>query len=375
MTIDVEAVSSGADLDAFTRLPWTIYRNDPNWVPPLIGDFKKLFDPARHPFHQHSEVQPFLARRGGQVVGRIAAIWNKNHQKFHNEPVGFFGFFECIDDRDAANALFDRVASWLRERGLTTMRGPASFSSNEEWGLLVDGYDGPPRIMMTYNPRWYVPLIESCGFTKAMDLVAYYRENPHTMPERLVRGADIVARRHPDVTIRRLEMKNFPRDLAIVRDLYNRAWERNWGFVPMTEAEINHMAKELKPAVDPDIVLIAEKAGQPIGFALALPDVNAALKKANGRLFPFGLLKILWEIKVRRIRTIRVLTLGLVPEHRGTGLDAMLYLELFRTSVRKGYWDGEFSWMLEDNLAIRKAMENFGAHIYRTYRLYDRAIA
>jgi hypothetical protein len=195
------------------------------------------------------------------------------------------------------------------------------------------------------------------------------------MPERLVRGADIVARRHPDVTIRRLEMKNFPRDLAIVRDLYNRAWERNWGFVPMTEAEINHMAKELKPAVDPDIVLIAEKAGQPIGFALALPDVNAALKKANGRLFPFGLLKILWEIKVRRIRTIRVLTLGLVPEHRGTGLDAMLYLELFRTSVRKGYWDGEFSWMLEDNLAIRKAMENFGAHIYRTYRLYDRAIA
>jgi hypothetical protein len=170
-------------------------------------------------------------------------------------------------------------------------------------------------------------------------------------------------------------MKNFPRDLAIVRDLYNRAWERNWGFVPMTEAEIDHMANELKPAVDPDIVLIAEKAGEPIGFTLALPDVNEALKKANGRLFPFGLIRILWQVKVRRIKTIRVLTLGIIPEHRQAGIDAMLYLQLFQTSVRKGYWDGEFSWMLEDNVAIRKAMENFGARIYRTYRLYDRRIA
>jgi GNAT superfamily N-acetyltransferase len=375
MSIEIETVASAADLDAFARLPWAIYKGDPNWVPPLLGDFKKLFDRDSHPFYQHSEVQAFLARRNGAPVGRIAAIWNRNHQAFHDEPVGFFGFFECVDDHDVAAALFDRAAAWLRERGLITMRGPASFSSNEEWSLLVDGFDGPPRIMMTYNPRYYVPLIESCGFTKARDLVAYYRENPHTMPERLTRGAEIVARRNPDVTIRTLDMKNFARDLTIVRDIYNRAWERNWGFVPMTEAEIEHMAKELKPAVDPDIVFIAEKAGEPIGFSLALPDVNVALKKANGRLFPFGLLRILWEVKVKKIRTIRVLTLGIVPEYRKAGIDAMLYHTFFQTSIRKGYWDGEFSWMLDDNLAIRKAMENFGARIYRTYRLYDRPIA
>ena len=371
MALRIQKVVSRADLEVFTRLPWKIYNGDPNWVPPLLRDFRNLFNTEKHPFHRHSEVQPFLALQDGEPVGRLAAIWNRNHQNFHEEPVGFFGFFECVNDHEPARALFDEASLWLGERGLEVMRGPASFSSNEEWGLLVDGFDGPPRIMMTYNPRYYIDLIEGAGFTCAKDLVAFFKSGPEP-PERLVRGAEIVARRHPDVTIRHLDMKNFERDLSIIRDIYNKAWERNWGFVPMTEAEIDHMAKELKPAVDPELVLIAEKAGQPIAFSLTLPDLNQALKKANGRLFPFGLIRIILESK--RIHTLRVLTLGVIPEYRNLGVDALLYLQIFRTGARKGYGSGEFSWMLEENQAIRRPMENLGARVYRTYRLYDRPI-
>lgn len=369
--ISVEPLRHGRDLDLFARFPWQIYRDDPDWVPPLLADFKKFFDPKQHPFYEHSECRPFLARRNGEVVGRIAAIWNKNHQKFHDEPVGFFGFFECIDDHDVAMALFARAEAWLKERGLNVMRGPASFSSNEEWGLLIDGWNGPPRVMMPYNPRYYPPLIEGCGFAKVKDLVAYHFMGTG-VPERLARGTDIVAKRNPDVIIRPLNMKKFNAELTIVRELYNRCWERNWGFVPMTEAEIDHMAKELKPVINPALVLIMEKAGVPIGFSLTLPDLYLAQKHANGRYFPFGLLKMLWH--ARKIRTVRVLTLGIVPEYRHGGLDALLYRQLMETSYARGIPGGEFSWMLEDNIAIKKPMENLGASIYRTYRLYDRRL-
>lgn len=370
--IVVDRLHNGRDLDAFARLPWKIYAGDPDWVPPLLADFKKFFDPKQHPFYEHSECRPFLARRNGEVVGRIAAIWNKNHQKFHDEPVGFFGFFECIDDHEVAMALFARAEAWLKERGLKVMRGPASFSSNEEWGLLIDGWNGPPRVMMTYNPRYYPPLIEGCGFAKIKDVVAYHFMG-EGVPERLARGTDIVKKRNPDVVIRPLNMKKFNAELTVVRDLYNRCWEKNWGFVPMTEAEIDHMAKELKPVIDPSLVLIMEKAGEPIGFSLTLPDLYLAQKHANGRYFPFGLIKMM--LAARKIRTVRVLTLGIVPEHRHGGLDALLYRHLMETCYAKGIPGGEFSWMLEDNIAIKKPMENLGASIYRTYRLYDRPVA
>lgn len=370
--LSVEPVAPGTRaFEAFVRLPWTLYRGDPDWVPPLLTDFRKLFDAAKHPFHAHSEVQPFVARRRGEVVGRIAAIWNRNHQKFHDEPVGFFGFFECRDDSAVAGALFAAAEAWLAARGLRVMRGPANFSSNEEWGLLVDGWNGPPRVMMTYNPRYYVPLFESCGFRKAKDLVAYTFTGTG-VPERLRRGTDIVAKRNPDVRIRSLDMKRFDAELTIIRSLYNRCWERNWGFVPMTEAEIDHMARELKPVVDPSLVFVAEKAGQPVGFSLSLPDLYLALKHADGRLFPFGLIKLLWH--ARKIKRVRVLTLGIVPEHRHSGLDALMYRHLMETCYQKGIMGGEFSWMLEDNLAIKRPMENLGASIYRTYRLYDRPV-
>lgn len=372
MSLRVDPVTTPRDLDQFVMFPWEVYRGDPNWVPPLISDSKKLFDRTKHPFHKHSEVQPFVARKDGQVVGRIAAIWNRNHQQFHGEDVGFFGFFECLNDGAVCRALLDAAAAWLKERGLKAMRGPASFSSNEEWGLLIDGFDGSPRVMMTYNPKWYVDLLEGAGCVKAKDLVAYWMEQG-AATERLSRGAAIAAKRNPGVTIRHLNMKNFKAELDIVREIYNRSWEKNWGFVPMTDGEIDHMAAELKPVLDPDLVHFAERDGKVVGFSLSLPDAYQALKHANGRLFPFGLLKLLWYS--RKIHTIRVLALGLVPEARGTGIDVMMYSHLFEVGTRKGYVAGEFSWMLEDNLAIRKPMESIGARVYRSYRVYEKPIA
>lgn len=372
MALRIVPVDDRRSLERFALLPWDIYRGDPFWVPPLLSDFRKLFDPAKHPFHAHSEVAPFLALRGDRPVGRIAAIWNRNHQAFHSEDVGFFGFFESIDDPDVAGALLETAAGWLRTRGLRALRGPANFSSNEEWGCLIDGWNGPPRVMMTYNPRYYPALYEGAGLRKAKDLVAYFTAY-EAVPERMIRGADIVLRRNPDARLRPLDMKRFDRDLAIVRELYNRCWEKNWGFVPMTEAEIEHMAKELKPVVDPNLVPLLFKGDEPIGFSLTLPDVYQALRHADGRLFPLGLLKLLWHS--RKIRTARVLTLGVVPEHRRSGFDVLLYKAVTDASFARGIQEGEFSWMLEDNLAIRTAMENIGASVYRTYRVYERDIA
>jgi GNAT superfamily N-acetyltransferase len=352
----------------FVTFPWKVYTGDPNWVPPLIGDEKKKI--THHPFLQHAEVEYFVARRGDALVGRIAAIENRLHNEVHGERIGFFGFFETLDDREAAGALLARVEAWAAGRGLTAVRGPASFSSNEEWALLVDGFDSPPVVMMTYNPRRYVDLLEGLGYRKAKDVVAYYLDNPEP-PERMVRLAEALAKRR-GVTVRPLDMKQYDREVDRIRTVYNRAWERNWGFVPMTEAEITHLAKEMKPAVKPDLLLIAEKGDEPVGFAVALPDVNLALRHANGRLFPLGLLKILWH--ARKIDMLRVPMLGLVPEFRGAGIDQLLYLRLFQGGRKRGIVKGEFSWILEDNLPMRQALDKMGARVYKTYRIYEKGV-
>lgn len=372
--VRVAPVTTKAELKAFVTFPWTVYRDDPNWVPPLIGDTMKLFDPAKHPFHEHAEVRCFLARRGpssgheaGRVVGRIAAIINRLHNEFHREKTGFFGFFDSVPDPGIPPVLFRIAADWLRERGMDRMRGPASFSSNEEWGLLVDGFDRSPMVMMTYNPPAYARYLEDFGFLKAKDLLAYYMSSDTRMPDRLQRAAEKAE--GPPVTIRPIDMKHFMEEVGRIRDVYNSAWEKNWGFVPMTPAEIDHLARELKPVVDPDFLVFAECEGKTVGFSLVLPDANRALKAANGRLFPFGLLRMLIEAK--RIREVRVLTLGVIPQYRRRRIDMMLYLYILQTAVRKGIIGGELSWILEDNLLIRRALERLGARVYKTYRLYD----
>ncbi len=375
MSLKVEQVNGRRDLHKFVTFPWHVYRNDPHWVPPLIGDTKKML--TRHPFLEHADVAYFLARRDGEVVGRVAYIHNHLHNETHEEKVAFFGFFEvlpdhdCRSDEDVAAALLLQVQELARQAGMDALRGPANFSTNEEVGLLVDGFDAPPAVMMTYNPARYVQLLERLGFAKAKDLVAYYLDNPEA-PERIVRVAEKLAERKR-ATVRAINMKRFAEDVDLVRVVYNRAWEKNWGFVPMTEAEIVHMAKELKPIVKPELVLLAEKGDEPIGFAMALPDYNAAVRHANGRLFPIGLLKILWH--ARRIDMLRVLTLGLVPEYRRTGIDQLFYLRLFQGARKLGITRGELSWILEDNLPMRQALEKFGCRPYKTYRVYEKGIA
>jgi len=340
-------------------------------VPPLRRDVYELIDPERHPFHLHATVQLFLARRGNAVVGRIAAVHNDLHVERHGDLTGFFGLFESERDPAISRALFDAAASWLRSRGLTTMRGPASFSLNEECGLLIHGFDGPPVVMMAWNPPWYEELVEAYGFTKAKDLLAYYL--PNAVPtERMLRLADRMREKFR-VTVRTLDKRHYWDEVAVVRQVYNEAWQDNWGHLPMTEEELSYMAKQLKPVVDPSLVVFAEVDGELAGFALALPDLNVPLKKMKGRLLPFGWAKALWYS--RRIKTARILILGVLEKHRRSGVAELMELELLKNGPARGIVNAEFSWILEDNMMMRAPLEKLGAKVYRTYRMYDVPIA
>lgn len=367
----VRELAAGESLKPFIDLAWTFNAADPAWVPPLRMVVKGILS-RKHPFHEHADVAYLLAERDGRPVGRIAAIVNHRHNEYHGERTGFFGFFECEDRADTARMLVDAAAAWVRARGMERIRGPMNFSTNEECGLLVDGFETPPTIMMTHNPRYYPALLEGAGLHKAKDLLAYLVPT-NRAPERLVRSVDRMMER-AGVRIRSLEIKNFRREVATVMDVYNSAWQHNWGFVPMTPAEFEFMAKELKPVVDPDFCLLAEDAnGQAIGFSLTLPDLNQALRHVpDGRLFPFGLLKLLWHR--RHINQARMITLGFRPGWQHLGLGTAFYLRTFQVGERKGYQTGEGSWILEDNWEMRRAMEKVGAHVWKTYRIYDREL-
>ncbi len=363
----VEQVRTPRQRDRFLKLPWTVYRGDPLWVPPLLMERRAFINPKKNPFFQHAEIALFLAEQDGRAMGRIAAVVNHNHNVFHQDRVGFFGLFECLNDFEVARALLDQASAWLRGRGMEVMRGPASFSTNEEVGLLVEGFHESPMILMPYNPPYYAEFMERYGLRKAKDMFALIRE-AKDIPERLVRVAERVKQRK-DVRIRKINMKDFPQELRRFKDVYNAAWEKNWGFIPMTEAEVDHMASELKQILDPDLIYFAEVNGRIVGFSVALPDINQALKRVNGRLLPLGLFKLLYYS--RKIDQVRVLVLGVIPGYRHMGIDGLLYLESFREGIRKGYRRGEFSWLLEDNEAIMRPMEAIGAKRYKTYRVYD----
>jgi GNAT superfamily N-acetyltransferase len=336
-------------------------------VPPLRRDVNELIDPEKHPFHEHAAVELFLARKGKRIVGRIAAIHNYLHVEVHRENTGFFGLFESIDDREVSSALLDAASEWLSRRGLDVMRGPASFSMNEEAGLLVDGFDGPPRVMMTYNPPWYAHHFEAYGLVKAKDLLAYFY--PKAAPtERLLKVAAKLRERYK-VTLRTLDKSRFWEEVALVRQVYNEAWQDNWGHIPMTDRELDYLARQLKPVVEPRLVVFAYIGGELAGFGLALPDLNVALKKMNGSLFPFGWAKALWYS--RKIDTARVIILGVLAKYRRSGVGELLELEMMVNAEQIGIKHAEFSWILEDNMVMRTALERMGATVYRTYRMYD----
>jgi hypothetical protein len=362
-------VTDGRGLNRFITFPYDHYRGDPLWVPQLRMDVRTLLSPAKNPFFQHAEAQYFIAQQNGRVVGRIAAIKNDAHTREHRDRVGFYGFFESVDEQPVAGALFDAAGRWLRDKGFSVMRGPMSPSINDECGLLVNGFDTPPTLMMPHNPAYYVGLHDRYGFTKAKDLLAFESAGVQ-MPERIGRAAKVIAERK-GITLRPLNLKRFKDEVELVKALYNQAWERNWGFVPLTEAEIDHLAKQLKPIVVPDLICFAERQGKVIGFAVALPDLNVALKhNPSGRLY--GLPKILWY--ARKIHRCRILLLGTIKEYRGSGVDALMYHWIWTKGGALGFHWGEGGWILEDNAAMVNAAHQLGFRPYKTYRIYDKSL-
>jgi GNAT superfamily N-acetyltransferase len=342
----------------------------------LRRDVATLLSRTKNPFFEHAEAEYFLAEREGMVVGRIAAISNRLHNQTHGDRVGFFGFFECIEDQEVANALFDAASAWCRARDHDTLRGPASFSVNDECGLLVAGFTSPPTLMMPHNPPHYIGLVERAGFRKAKDLLVYQGGSEQAyvpVPERLERATELIRQRQR-ITLRALNMSDFEDEVERIKELYNSAWEKNWGFVPMTEHEIDHLAEQFKPVVIPELVPMAEHDGKLIGFGIALPDLNVVFRKnRSGRLFPV-IFNLLWALKMKRIRRARILLLGVVPEYQGKGIDALLYHWIWTKSGERGIYWGEAGWILEDNPAMNAGLEKMTFRVYKTYRLYDRSL-
>jgi GNAT superfamily N-acetyltransferase len=369
-TAETAPVRERSDLKAFVALPYDLHRTLPGWTPMLRKDARAVLDPARNPFFEHADRQLFLARRGGRVVGRVAAIHDRLHDETHGDRVGFFGFFESVDDPAVAGALFDAAAEWLRARRRDTFRGPLSPSINGEAGLLVDGFDTPSVLMMPHNPPYYPALVEGAGFRKAKDLLAF-QSTGTDLPERLVAATEVVRKRH-GVACRRIDMKRFPEEVALIKRLFNAGWERNWGYVPFTQREVDHLAGQLRPLVVPDLVAFAEREGEPIGFAAAVPDFNVALRaNPSGSFFP-GILKVLWAS--RRITRLRVILLGVLPEWHGRGVDAVLYRHVWENGRARGYDWAEAGWILEDNHVMINGLTRMGFEAYKTYRVYERPI-
>jgi len=372
-TVTIQPVDSPGQLRRFIEFPYRFYRDrkDPHWVPPLRSDEGVRLTPGKNPFFEHGEAALFLAMDGGRDVGRIAASVDRNYDALHGERQAAFGFFEA-NSSDAAGALLESAQAWARGKRAEVMRGPLSFTTNDECGLLIEGFEHRPALMMPYNPPEYEGWIEAAGFRKAKDLYSFRAPVPSEPPPAYGRIASMT-RRKENVRTRPIDMRRFREELERVKDLYNSAWEKNWGFVPMTEHEIDHMAAQLKPAIVPDLVRFAEVDGVAVAFALLVPDLNIALRKAGGSLFPFGLAKMLWTMP--RIRDVRFMALGIRAEWRRTGIAPMLTDEMCRVLFRKGYRFCEIGWTLEDNEPVNRLAVVMGGTRSAVYRVYEKAVA
>jgi GNAT superfamily N-acetyltransferase len=375
--IEISEVGSEKERDAFIKFPWRVYRDDPAWVPPLLIERKEFLDRKRHPFYRHGDAALFLARKNGEIVGRIMASDDPNYNALHQSNVGCFGLFECINDREIAAALLVAATDWLRKRGRTEIMGPIDYSTNYVCGLLIDGFEHAPVLLTAHNPRYYTDLIESCGFEKVKDWYAWwwpYRSRE--LVERLRKIADALARRHnQSFTIRPINMRKYAEDSSRIRAVYNQAWKKNWGFVPFTEAESEYMAKEMKYLAVPDMVLLAEDGDRPVGFVIGVPDLNQALRHIDGRLtrfgLPIGLIKLLYYRT--KIRAGRLVALGVVEKYRRLGVAETLVLRVMDEALKRKL-DAELSMTLEDNTMINRFIEAVGGSRYKTYRIYRRPI-
>lgn len=366
----VKPVVSRREQKAFLEFPWTLYRDDPNWIPPLRSDQKELVNFRPHPFYIRNEIQTFLAYRDGAVCGRVAAIVDRGFIEYHKEERGFFGFFDCRDDPEAVRGLFDAARGWLAERNLRAIRGPMNPSMNYTTGLLVDGFDSPPTFLMTYNPPYYARLLEEYGFRKSQDLFAFYGDI-HMLPgitEKLgPLFQQIVDRFH--VTLRPMDKRNFRKDVEIFLSVYNRALTKTWGFVPFSEAELRHVAAGLQWLIIPELCMAAEIEGRVVGVVFGIPDYNPRIKKIDGRLFPFGFFRLLRNR--RQIKRIRLVSTDVVPEYQRTGIGLALMGGLAPNGVAWGLQEAEFSWVLESNSLSRGSLEKGGAKCGKTWRIYD----
>jgi GNAT superfamily N-acetyltransferase len=370
MAVNVEQVATKRQLREFVKLPYRLYRNDRNWVPQLLMDEYKKLDRKRNPFFQHAVAELFLARRDGQPVGRIASIHDRIWEETHGDKTAYWGWFECTDDPEAARALFDTAFEWARKRGCVRSIGPMSPSSNDIIGTQVEGFEGPPAILMPYNPSFYDKLIQGYGNRKWKDLVAWLMDNPD-IPERLAKIMPRVQAKG-GFTIRTVNMKDFRNEINRFNALYNQFEQVNAVFTPMTPAEIELLANDLKMAVDPDIVFFAEVEGKTVGVSLTLPDFNVAFKAAKGRLFPFGIFHLLAARK--KIRLVRTLSMGVLKEYRNRGIDLAFYYHSYKNGVPKGYVAAEMSWVEEDNAAMTNTALKLGGKPYRKYRVYEHAL-
>lgn len=371
----ISRVETEAQKKEFILFQYQVYKNDPHFVPPLLMDREMAFNPKKNPWFDHGKTDLFLARRNGKIVGRVAAIEDPRYNEFHTTKIGWFGMFECIDDVAVARALLATAEGWVKARGLTEMLGPANFSSNSEWSFLVDGFDRDAVLMMTYNPKYYPALMEACGYTKAKDLFAFWLDMEEAPPERVARIAEKVRARE-GIVVRKANMKDWDNEVKKIKDVYNAAWEKNWGFVPMTDREFDHLARDLKMILIPELTLIAEVKGEAVAFCITLPDANQAIKQANGRLttfgLPIGLAKML--LKLKKIKTGRLAIMGIKTGFRKRGLDSVLFLDTFLATRKLGWRGGEISWTLEDNSLVNRAIEAFGGKKYKTYRVYGKTL-
>jgi len=372
--MQVKHVVSKKELTAFIDFPHQLFEGDSNYVPELHIAQRDLLTPGKHPFHEHAEVRLFLAYKDGEIKGRIAAIYNLNHNKFKNRKDGFFGFFDVVNDQDITNLLLQEVQQWLKAKGADTVIGPVNPSTNEPCGLLIGGFDSPPVAMMTYNKPYYLSLLEAGGFHKNVDLLAY--DLPTTqVDKRTVQLKDTLLRRlkNNGITIRNINLKNFKSEAEKMQEVYNNAWAENTGFVPMTDKEFKYLAKDLKMILDKDFCQLAEHNGKVVGFALAIPDINQVLIKIKrGRLLPFGIFKLLLGLK--KINYVRVLALGVVDGYRKAGIEACFYAQMIEQAAAKNMKGGEASWILENNELMNNGLVKLNARVYKRYRLLEKAL-
>ncbi len=369
--INIVEVESKGQLKQFIRYPSTLYRDESNYVVPLMSERLEFFDKEKNPFYRSARVKMFLATKNGEVCGRIATCINFRHNEYHDEQAGFFGFFDTPDDFEIASKLLKVAMITLKKEGAAVMRGPMNFSTNHEVGFLVEGFDSLPCIMMTYNYPYQPHLAEKFGLKKAMDVLAFKKQVSTGIPERLARIVERM-RKRSKITIRTLNMSDFDNEITRVLEVYNGAWAPNWGFVPMNETEFRHMAKDMKQILDPSLVFIAEHEGRPVAFSLALPNINQALTYLNGKLFPTGLAKLIWHTKVRnKVDSLRLITFGVIKEFQKIGIDSLMFIETFKAGSGAGYQWAELSWILETNELMCRAAVGMGAEAYKRYRIME----